>query len=157
MDTKVPFDTNDLPFFITGPGETDVLLIAMIVFVLVVILLLGVFYLYLHALPERMAHQTNGTQLQIVSILALLALFTQQEIFWIAALIIVAIRVPDFITPISSIARSLQTMAGGAGPVVEGGAVTPPDTADLPMGEPTSTEHSRRGGPTSEKPSKTTG
>jgi len=125
MDTKVPVDMTELPFFITGPGETDVLLIAMIVFVLVVILLLGVFYLYLHALPERMAHRANGTQLQIVSILALLALFTQEEMFWIAALLIVAIRIPDFITPITSIAQSLQRMAGGAVPVATGAVVTP--------------------------------
>ncbi|WP_176086048.1 hypothetical protein [Martelella sp. HB161492] len=100
-----------LPFFITGPGQTDVLLVAMIILTLVVVLLIGVFYLHLHALPERMAHRSNSIQLQLVGILALLSLFTHNNIFWVAALLIVAIRIPDFLTPMVSMARSLNRIA----------------------------------------------
>ncbi|WP_181409882.1 hypothetical protein [Martelella alba] len=100
-----------LPFFITGPGQTDVLLVAMIILTLVIVLLIGVFYLHLHALPERMAHRSNSIQLQLVGILALLSLFTHNNIFWVAALLIVAIRIPDFLTPMVSMARSLNRIA----------------------------------------------
>lgn len=100
------------PFFITGPGETDVLMVVTAIFLLVVILLVGVFYLHLHALPDRMAHKANHTQLQLVGILTLLALFTHNHLFWIIALVLVAVQPPDFQTPLNSIARSLRKLAG---------------------------------------------
>lgn len=125
MEPNAAVQIGHLPFFITGPGESDVLLTGMVIFTLLVVLLIGVFYLYLHSLPERMAHRANSTQLQLVGILALLALFTHNNIFWVAALLIVAIRLPDFMTPINSIAQSLQRMADGALP-----AVAPPAVAD---------------------------
>jgi hypothetical protein len=100
-----------LPFFITAPGETDVLFVAMVVFTLGTILLVGVFYFYLHSLPERMAHERNHTQLQLVGILALLALFTHNDIFWVAALLLVALQLPDFLSPIRRIADALDRAA----------------------------------------------
>ena len=39
--------------------------------------------------------------------LALLALFTHNNIFWIAALLIAAFRMPDFLSPLQSMAASL--------------------------------------------------
>jgi len=97
-----------LPFFITPPGETDILFVSMIVFTLGVVLLVGVFYFYLYALPERMAHARNHTQMQVVGILALLALFTHNNVFWIAALLLVALQLPDFLTPINRMAAALE-------------------------------------------------
>nr|WP_272212039.1 hypothetical protein [Marinicella sp. W31]MDC2877934.1 hypothetical protein [Marinicella sp. W31] len=108
-----------LPMFITGPGQTDVLLVGMIIFTIVLVLLIGVFYLYLHSLPERMAHKSNSVQLQLVGVLALLSLFTHNNIFWVVALLIVAIRVPDFLTPVNSIAASLQRLSGTTTSVAE--------------------------------------
>ncbi len=46
----------DLPFFITGPAQTDILFNITIVFLLAVVMALGNLYFQLHALPERMAH-----------------------------------------------------------------------------------------------------
>lgn len=100
-----------MPFFITPPGETDVLFVSMIVFTLVMVLLIGVFYFYLHSIPERMAHSRGHTQMQVVGILALLALFTHNNIFWVAALLLVALQLPDFLTPINRMAAALERAA----------------------------------------------
>ena len=72
----------------------------------------GVVYLKLHSLPERMVHGASKAQFQIVAILGLIALFTHQNIFWIAALLLAAFTFPDFLTPITSGARSLAALAG---------------------------------------------
>jgi hypothetical protein len=100
-----------LPFFITAPGEADVLMIGVIAFTLGLVLLVGVLYFNLHALPERMAHRSNHAQLQLVGILTLLALFTHNHIFWIAALLLVALKLPDLVTPLNRIANALDRSA----------------------------------------------
>jgi len=74
------------------------------------ILGLGAFYFTLHSLPEKMAHEANSTQLQVVGILTLLALFTHNNIFWVIAILLAAFRMPDFLTPIRSIADSLKAI-----------------------------------------------
>ena len=101
-----------LPFFITAPGQTDYLLWAMGIFLLAIIVIMGNFYFQLHALPERMAHRTNHVQMQIVAVLALLALFTHNHIFWIAGLLLALVQLPDFMTPLDSIAESLERLSG---------------------------------------------
>jgi hypothetical protein len=101
-----------LPFFITGPDATDQMMVTVGVFLLGGILLFGVLYLVLHSLPERMAHSKQATQFQLISILVLLALFTHQNIFWLAALILVVLDFPDVMTPLNSIARSLEKATG---------------------------------------------
>ena len=111
-----PAATDHLPFFITAPGQTDGLFNAMIVFLIVVVFSIGIFYLRLHALPEHMAHGTRKVQMQIVGVLALLALFTHNHIFWIAALMIAIVQFPDFSSPLASMAQSLEKLAGGAPP-----------------------------------------
>lgn len=97
-----------LPPFITAPGETDVLFVVIVVAMIAIVLIVGNFYFKLHALPEKMAHSANSAQLQLVGVLALLALFTHNNIFWIAALLIAALRVPDFSTPLNTIAQSVR-------------------------------------------------
>ena len=111
--------TGHLPFFITAPGEGDGLFNAMIVFLIVVVFAVGLFYLRLHALPEQMAHGTSKVQMQIVGVLALLALFTHNHIFWIGALLIALVEFPNFSAPLASMAHSLEKLAGSAPP--EGG------------------------------------
>jgi hypothetical protein len=101
-----------LPGFITAPGETDVLFYVMLGFLVVIIVMLGVLYLRLHALPEHMAHGTTKIQLQVVSVLCLLALFTHNHAYWIAALLLALIPIPDFSTPLAGMADSLARMAG---------------------------------------------
>jgi hypothetical protein len=108
-----PAAPHHLPFFITPPGETDVLLVAMTIFLVVVVVLIGNLYFQLHSLPERVAHRGHHVQMQLVAVLCLLALFTHNHVFWIAALLLAMVHLPDFTTPINSIAQSLRRMAGG--------------------------------------------
>ncbi|SNS70559.1 hypothetical protein [Tropicimonas sediminicola] len=100
------------PGFITEPGSPDVLFNVVVIFVLVLVFLIGAFYFRLHALPEQMAHSKSPAQYQLVAILALIGLFTHNNLFWIGALLLAAISIPDFLTPLRSIATSLQKMSG---------------------------------------------
>ena len=117
-----------LPPFITAPGETDVLFVMMAFLVLFGVIGIGVFYLKLHALPEHVAHRGQKLQLEIVAVLALISLFTHNHLFWIAGLLLALIPLPDFTTPLTSIADSLSRMAGNAAP-----PAVPP--ASVPGGE----------------------
>ncbi|MCA1371465.1 hypothetical protein I6F15_29640 [Bradyrhizobium sp. BRP14] len=107
-----PAAVDHLPPFITAPGQTDILFNVMIVFVLLMIFLVGILYLRLHALPEHMAHGASKVQLQIVGVMALIALFTHNHLFWIAALLLAMVEFPDFSSPVRSMARSLAKIAG---------------------------------------------
>lgn len=101
-----------LPAFITAPGQSDWLMSVMLVFLLVTVLSVGLVYLRLHALPEHMAHRTNKVQYQFVAVLGLLALFTHNNAFWIAALLLALVELPDFGRPLNSIALSLERLSG---------------------------------------------
>jgi len=50
-------------------------------------------------------------QFEIVAVLGLLALFTHVHLFWIAALLLAMIDLPDFSTPLRSIAGSVEKIA----------------------------------------------
>jgi hypothetical protein len=50
-------------------------------------------------------------QFEIVAILGLLALFTHIHLFWVAALLLALIDIPDFGTPLRSIAGSVEKIA----------------------------------------------
>ena len=117
-DQLHPLAPHHLPGFITAPGETDVLMVVMGIFLIVAVLVVGNFYLHLHTLPERMAHKSQKLQFEIVAVLGLLALFTHVHIFWIAALLLALVDLPDFSTPLSSIANSVEKIAGVAPDVV---------------------------------------
>ena len=112
-DQLNPLAPHHLPPFITAPGETDVLMVVMGIFLVVAVLAVGNFYLQLHTLPERMAHKSQKLQFEIVAVLGLLALFTHVHIFWIAGLLLAMIDLPDFSTPLRSIASSVERIAGG--------------------------------------------
>jgi hypothetical protein len=107
-----PAATQHLPFFVTPPGASDWLMTTMAVFMLLAILGVGIFYLKLHALPEHMAHRSQKVQMQFVAVLGLLALFTHNHLFWIAALLLALVDLPDFGTPMASMAASLEKMSG---------------------------------------------
>jgi hypothetical protein len=106
-----PLAPPHLPSFVTVPGGSDWLMTVMAVFLLVAVVSVGLVYLKLHALPEHMAHRTNKVQLQVVAVLALLALFTHNNLFWIAALLLALVELPNFSTPINSMALSLERMS----------------------------------------------
>jgi hypothetical protein len=111
-----PAAIHHLPPFVVAPGETDVLLVVMAVFVLLAMIGVGVLYFKLHALPEQMAHRGQKMQFQIVAVLGLLALFTHNHAFWIAGLLLALVPLPDFTTPLLSIARSLERIAANGEP-----------------------------------------
>jgi hypothetical protein len=106
-----PIAPHHVPFFITQPGETDVLMVAMGIFLVAAVLWVGTLYLRLHSLPERMAHKSEKLQFEIVAILGLLALFTHIHLFWVAGLLLAMIDIPDFGTPLRSIAGSVEKIA----------------------------------------------
>ncbi|HEV7323084.1 MAG TPA: hypothetical protein VGO04_31150 [Ensifer sp.] len=117
-----PAAIHHLPGFITAPGQSDWLLTAVAIFLIVAIFALGTLYLRLHSLPEVMAHKTNKIQLELVAVLALLSLLTHNNLLWGAALLLALIDLPDFSSPLSSIAGSLEKIAGkvtGEPPVAE--------------------------------------
>lgn len=132
MPDAHPLATPHLPIFITAPGHTDVLMVVMTLILLAAVLGAGVFFFWLHSLPERMVH--NRAQYDLVAVLALLSLFTSIHAFWVAALILALIRIPDvnlpnLTKPLDSIAGSLETMAVKSAPAqgdtVESGSEKP--------------------------------
>ena len=117
-DQLHPQAPHHLPAFITAPGETDLLMVAMGILLIIAVLAVGNVYLRLHTLPERMAHKSQKLQFEIVAVLGLLALFTHVHLFWIAGLFLALIDLPDFGTPLRSIANSVEKIAGAAPDVV---------------------------------------
>ena len=112
-----PLAPHSLPPFIGGADGSDPLFTAMSVILVVAVLSIGVGYLKLHAIPEQLAHKHGNTQSQLIMALALLALFTHNNVFWVIALILALIKFPDFLTPINTIAASLSQLVkqeGGA-------------------------------------------
>lgn len=107
-----PSAPHHLPPFITAPGDTDILMVIVGIILLASILFVGNIYLQIHSLPERMAHKSQKLQFEIVAVLCLLALFTHNHLFWVIALLLALVDLPDFSTPLRSIAGSVQKMAG---------------------------------------------
>lgn len=123
-----PAASHHLPFFITAPGETDVLMVVMAIILVVAVLGFGSLFFRLHTLPERMAHRSHKLQFEIVAVLGLLALFTHIHLFWVAGLLLAMIDIPDFGGSLSRIAGSTEKLAGlgpgeGAVDVPEGVAI----------------------------------
>jgi hypothetical protein len=106
-----PIATAHMPFFITAPGETDVLFNVTLVFVVACIILTGVAFLTIHSLPERMAHKSKKVLLDLIALLCLLALLTHEHLFWFIAIVLAFIDIPDFLTPVNRIANSVAAIA----------------------------------------------
>ncbi|WP_414474200.1 hypothetical protein [Microvirga sp. M2] len=131
-----PAAPHHLPIFIAGPDGTDVLMTVMAVFLVLAVLAVGLLFLRLHTLPERMAHKSKKIQFELVAVLGLLSLFTHMHIFWVVGLLLALIDIPDFGWPLRRMAGSLEKIAGippgeGANDVPEDGV--PP----VPPGEGT--------------------
>ena len=106
-----PLAPHHLPFFIPGADGSDALLVGTGIFLIATIFWVGVLYWKLHSLPERMAHRTHKLQFEIVAVLGLISLFTHMHIFWIAGLLLAMIDLPDFGSPLQSIAGSVERIA----------------------------------------------
>ncbi len=138
MDAPLhPVASPHLPSFITPPGETDVLMVITAVILAVSVLMFGIVFLRLHSLPERMAHGSHKLQLEIVAVLCLLALLTHIHAFWVAALLLALIDLPDFPGWLGRIAGAVEKMAGsrpGAGTATE--ATSQPPIVDAKQAGP---------------------
>jgi hypothetical protein len=106
-----PMGPHHLPFYLAPGSGTDVMMVVMGIFLVAALVWVGTLYLRLHSLPERMAHKSEKLQFEIVAILGLLALFTHIHLFWVAGLLLAMIDIPDFGTPLRSIAGSVEKIA----------------------------------------------
>ena len=121
-----PLAPHVLPSFIGAADGSDPLFSAITVILVLAVLGIGVGYLSLHAIPERLAHKHGNTQSQLIMVLALLALFTHNNIFWVVALILAVLKLPDFLTPIRSISDSLKKLTTtDADPTPNRNSITP--------------------------------
>ena len=102
-----PAAPHHIPWFVPSPDGSDPLMTVTAIILLVGVLFIGVFFFFLHSLPERLGHKKF--QFEIVAVLGLISLFTHQHIFWVAALILALIDLPDFTTPLGRIAAALET------------------------------------------------
>jgi hypothetical protein len=112
-------------------------MVVMGIFLIGTILWIGTLYWKLHSLPERMAHKSQKLQFEFVAVLGLISLFTHMHIFWIAGLLLAMIDIPDFGTPMRSIADSVEKIADATSPTdgVEAAAAPPPTEQPGPAKE----------------------
>jgi hypothetical protein len=108
-----------LPFFITAPGESDLLFSAVVVFLILVAVGFGALYFTIQAIPDRLANGASKVQLQIVGLLGLLSLFTMNNAFWVAALLLAAVRIPDIVTPLREIGAEMRRQREAGMPPAE--------------------------------------
>ena len=123
-----PLAPHTLPWFVTAPGATDMLYVVTTIIVIIAVVMLGVFFFWLHSLPERMGHKK--LQFEIVAVLGLISLFTHMHVFWIIGLLLAVVDLPDFIGPIRRIANAAEKIAG----------VRPEEAATQPADAPQQTE-----------------
>ena len=127
-----PAAPHHLPFFIPGADGSDTLTVVMGIFLIATLFWVGTLYWKLHSLPERMAHKSQKLQFEIVAVLGLISLFTHLHIFWVAGLLLAMIDLPDFGTPMRSIADSVGRIADA----------TPNTRPAAPEMEPEPVDHS---------------
>ncbi|MGY4625649.1 hypothetical protein ACVWY3_003405 [Bradyrhizobium sp. USDA 4486] len=113
-DQLHPMAPHHLPFYLAPGSGTDTLTVVMGIFLIGVIFWVGTLYWKLHSLPERMAHKSQKLQFEFVAVLGLISLFTHMHIFWVAGLLLALIDIPDFGTPLRSIADSVEKTADAA-------------------------------------------
>lgn len=109
MNSQPAAAHDHLPWFITAPGQTDILFIVVTVLVIGIILMLGIVFFWLHSLPERMGHKK--LQFEIVAVLCLLSLFTHIHLFWVIALLLALIDLPDFLSPLRRLANAAERLS----------------------------------------------
>lgn len=114
-----PLAPHHIPSFIPSADGSDPLMVGMAVFLLIAVFSGGIFYLHLHSIPERRMHGAGKAQFEIVAVLGLIALLTHNNLFWIAALILAMIDLPNISGPLNSISESLGRIAGTRAPAPE--------------------------------------
>ncbi|MCA1526528.1 hypothetical protein [Bradyrhizobium yuanmingense] len=115
-DQQPPLSAVHLPWFVSTEHQTDVLLIATGIFLVLFVFTIGVLLLRLHHLPEHIAGKEQKVQYQVVAVLGLLAMFTHENLFWIAGLLLAMVDLPDFTGLLGRIANSVQRISFRKGP-----------------------------------------
>jgi hypothetical protein len=110
--TLNPAAPHHLPVFVPSPDGADVLMVVAAAILVVAVTAIGILFLRLHTLPERIAHKGHKLQFEIVAVLGLLALFTHIHLFWVIGLLLALIDIPDFGGSFGRMARSLERIAG---------------------------------------------
>ena len=105
-----PLAPHGLPSFIGGADGSDPLFTAVVFILIAGLMGVAVLYFKLHSIPEHLAQKQNNGQTQLIMVLAVLALFTHNNLFWVAALVLALVKFPDFTSPLNSIAQSLRIM-----------------------------------------------
>jgi hypothetical protein len=95
-----------------------------------------------------MAHKSQKLQFEFVAVLGLISLFTHMHIFWIAGLLLALIDIPDFGTPLRSIAGSVEKIADATPVNADEGATVEPIAAQDSGAAPPPTDKT---GPAKEK------
>jgi hypothetical protein len=106
MPVRNPAAPEHIPFYIPGADGSDLLLTVTALILLAATLAIGVIYFRLHALPEQLGH--HKLQFEVCAVLALISLFTHEHIYWIIALVLALVDLPDFTTPLTRIATALE-------------------------------------------------
>ena len=135
----VSVNYDHLPFYITGPGESDVLLGAVAIALVGILVAFGALYFTIQAIPDRIVKGTSKAQMQLVGLLGLISLFTMNNIYWVAAILLAAVRIPDFMAPLTDIARSLKARSG-----VEDDSANPPAAEPEPAEAPAADDGENR-------------
>ena len=117
-------------------------MVVMGIFLIGTILWVGTLYWRLHSLPERMAHKSQKLQFEFVAVLGLISLFTHMHIFWIAGLLLALIDIPDFGTPLRSIADSVEKIADATPAQDDGLAEAGPEPVPADVSDAARKEHS---------------
>ena len=126
MNGTNPAAPHHIPWFVPSPDGADPLMTVTAIILLVGTVGIGIFYFTLHSLPERSSH--SKMQFEIVAILGLISLFTHMHIFWVIALILAFVDLPDFKTPLDRIATALETRPSTGRPA----RVEPPGKEKVP-------------------------
>ena len=106
MPVHNPAAPEHLPFYLPGADGSDPLLVITALILIAATLVIGVIYFRLHALPEQLGHRK--LQFEVCAVLALISLFTHEHIYWIIALILALVDLPDFTSPLTRIATALE-------------------------------------------------
>jgi len=106
MPVRNPAAPEHIPFYVPGADGSDPLLTITALILIVATLVIGVIYFRLHALPEQLGH--HKLQFEVCAVLALISLFTPEHIYWIIALVLALVDLPDFTTPLTRIATALE-------------------------------------------------
>nr|WP_314070801.1 hypothetical protein [uncultured Roseococcus sp.] len=99
-------------------------MLATAIFLVGAVVAFGLLFLRIHMLPDHIAHRGRKAQFEIVAVLGLISMVTGIHAFWIAALLLALVDIPDFTGPLRRIAGASERIAG----LRRGG-----DTTDAPL------------------------